>query len=147
MRKSDLHNTLQKKARDYMRVKSYWINALEMPMPLGVCDVWGLSRSQNYETMLIEVKISKSDFHSRSQRYKENNSENLANRCYILSPTNLIKPEEVHEEWGLLWWNGKRIVNKKQAKFIEITDRQKLEILIHFLSSGINNPLKLLSTN
>ena len=139
--KSELHSKLQDRAMDYMLAKSYWVKAIEMPTLGGIIDAWGLSRSQNYETMAIEVKVSRSDFRSRSQRYKEYNSGAFANRCYILCPANLIKPEEVNPYWGLLWYeDGKKLINKKQPTFLEMTDRQKLVALIHFLSSGRNYP-------
>ena len=137
--KSKFHLKLQHKAMDYMLAKSYWIKAIEMPIPAGVIDIWGLSRSQDYETMAIEVKVSKKDFRSKSQKYKEYNSGTIANRCYILCPAGLIQPEEVNPHWGLLWYKeGKNLINKKQATFLAMPDRQKLEILIHFLSSGLN---------
>jgi len=139
--KSELHSKLQDRTMDYLLAKSYWIKAVEMLTPAGIIDVWGLSRSQNYETMAIEVKVSKNDFRSRSQKIKEYNSGTIANRCYILCPKNLIQPEEVNPHWGLLWYEeGKKLINRKQPTFLEMTDRQKLEILIHFLSSGVNNP-------
>lgn len=139
--KSELHQELQNKAIDYLLAKTYWISTLEMPTPAGVIDVWGLSRARWFETMAIEVKISKNDFRSRSQKRKEwdFNMERIANECYILCPTGLIQPEEVKNGWGLLWYKeGQKILNKKKAKHLKMTDRQKLEILIHLLSSGVN---------
>lgn len=139
--KSDLHQKLQERAREYLLNQSYWITAIEMPS-VGICNVWGLSRSLGYITKAVEVKVSKQDFRSRSQKYKEANIfvNPLANTNFILCPANLIQPNDVKVGWGLLWWNGKRIVNKKQAKFIEQTDRQKLEILINLLENRVNNP-------
>ena len=139
--KSELHSRLQDKAFDYLLAKTYWVRAVEMPTLGGIIDAWGLSRSQNYETMAIAVKVSRNDFRSRSQKYKEHNSGAIANRCYILCPANLIKPEEVNPYWGLLWYKkGEKLMNKKQPTFLEMTDRQKLSALIHFLSSGVNKP-------
>jgi hypothetical protein len=139
--KSELHSRLQDKAKDYLLAKTYWIKALEMPTPIGIIDAWGISRSRNFETCAIEVKVSKNDFRSRSQKYKEYNSGMIANKCYILCPAGLIQPEEVHPYWGLLWYEeGQKLINKKKPTFLKMTDRQKLEILIHFLSSGVNNP-------
>ena len=62
----------------------------------------------------------------------------MANKHYILCPNDLIQPDEVHPKWGLLWYNGNRIKNKKQAKFVEMTDKQKLGVLVHFLCSKLN---------
>ena len=97
--------------------------------------------------MAIEVKISKSDFRSRSQKYKEFSSFPLGNYQYILCPKGLILPEECHYEWGLLWWDGKRMINKKKAPRIEMTASQKLDVLIYFLNNGMNvNRPRLIST-
>jgi len=144
--KSELHSKLQDKAIDYMLAKSYWITAKEVQTPVGIIDVWGLSRALDFTVTAIEVKISKNDHRSRSQKYKECNSGIIANQCYILCPANLIQPHEVNPYWGLLWYEeGKKLVNKKQPTFLEMTDRQKLETIIHFLSSGINNPPDLIN--
>ena len=146
--KSKLHSKLQDRAMDYILAKSYWVKAIEMPTPAGIIDVWGLSRVCDYATMAIEVKVSRNDFRSLSQKLKEQTINykgtfHFANSCYILCPAELIKPEEVNENWGLLWYQeGKKLVNKKQPRFIEMSDRQKLEILISFLDSGINQPKK-----
>lgn len=139
--KSELHSKLQDKAMNYLLAKSYWIKAVEMPTPVGIIDVWGLSRACDFATMAVEVKVSRNDFRSNSQKYKNQRPSHIANSCYILCPAELIKPEEVNEDWGLLWYQeGKKLVNKKQARFVEMSDRQKLEILIYFLHSGVNNP-------
>ena len=93
--------------------------------------------------MAIEVKVSRKDFRSNSQKYKEasTNMGHIANYCYVFCPANLIQPEEVDPLWGLLWYEeGKRIINKKKAVFVEMSDRQKLAIIISFLSSGVNKP-------
>ena len=138
--KSELHQKLQTIGRHYALNKSYWV-AEEVPTMVGICDVWGISRVINFFTIAIEVKVSRQDFRSRGQKYKERMLETRpqGNTNYILCPANLIYPDEVDEFWGLLWWNGERVVNKKQPKVIETTDRNKLEILIHFLNNGQND--------
>lgn len=139
--KSKLHLKLQYKAIDYLLAKSYWIKTIEMPTPNGIIDVWGLSRSNDFKTIAIEVKVSRNDFKSHSQKYKEYNSGLIANECYILCPEGLIKLDEVNPYWGLLWYKeGKKLINKKKPSFLEMSDRDKLEIMIYFLSSGINQP-------
>ncbi len=145
--KSKTHSELQDKAIDYLLAKSYWISTQEMPTLGGIIDVWGISRALDYITCAIEVKVSKQDHRSRSQKDKEYNSGAIANTNYILCPAGLIQPEEVNPYWGLLWYEeGKRLMNKKQPKFFEQTDREKLGALIHLLSSGINiNKPKIIS--
>lgn len=143
MSKSNLHGELQGYAERYLSNKQYWICGQEVRMPVGICDAWGMMRGWNhfgYETMAIEVKVSRADLRSKSQRYKEEHSTPLGNYQYILCPKGLIQPEEIHEEWGLLWYDEKqeRIFNKKKAPLLEMTSHQKLEVLIYFLDNGQN---------
>lgn len=144
--KNGLHKELQDRAEIYLYNKGYWICGQEIPMPVGVCDAWGMSRANTYDAMAIEVKISRTDFRSRSQKYKEFSSFPLGNYQYVLCPSGLITPEECHIEWGLLWWDGKKMLNKKKAPKMEMTAQQKLEVLIYFLNNGVNfNRPKLIS--
>lgn len=148
--KSQQHQELQDKAKNYLHNKGYWICGTEVPMPVGVCDAWGMSRAgagSMYETMAIEVKVSRTDFRSRSQKYKEFSSFPLGNYQYVLCPKGLILPQECHSEWGLLWRDKGRIVNKKKAPRMEMTAEQKLKVLIYFLNNGANvHRPKLIST-
>jgi len=61
---SKLHLELQNHAQGYLYNKNYWICGLEVPMPVGVCDAWGMKRTygkdQTFETLAIEVKVSSS---------------------------------------------------------------------------------------
>lgn len=133
--------------------KGYWICGEEVPMPAGVCDVWGMNRSSHWAqkekgltTMAVEVKVSRSDFRSRSQKGKEMSSIALGNYQYVLCPKGMIQPEEMHAEWGLLWWDGKKILNKKRAPEIEMSAAEKLHVLVHFLQNPVNEHRPLLPT-
>lgn len=144
--KSTLHQELQNRAETYLRNKGYWIVGQEVPMPVGVCDVWGLNHSSsywnggngNFDAMAIEVKVSRGDHRSLSQKYKENSIFRLGNYQYILCPKGLIQPNEVHKDWGLLWWSGKKIVNKKEAPKVEMSAEDKLRVIISFLENAVN---------
>ena len=136
--RSELHKELQEIAKAYAISKTYWICGDEVPMPFGVCDVWGMSRSKQCETMAIEVKVSREDFRSDSQKLRESLTYPLGNYQYIFCPENLIFPHEIHEKWGLIWWNGKKVVNKKRAPLLEMTAQEKLDALLYFLNNGTN---------
>lgn len=142
--KSDLHSRLQTKALWYMQGKQYWTKAIEMPTPVGIIDAWGISNCRDYETCAIEVKVSRADYHSRSQKYKEFSAGHIANYCYLLCPAGLIKETE-SPKWGILYWNEKtnRLQLIRKPERFEMTDRDKLAVMIHFFYSGINNPEKL----
>jgi len=142
--KSELHSKLQIKALNYLQDKQYWIKAIEMPTPCGIIDAWGISNVRDYETCAIEVKVSHGDYHSRSQKYKEFSASYIANYCYLLCPEGLIKNTE-SLKWGILWYiektNRLKLIRKPER--FEMTDRSKLDVMIHFFYSGINNPKKL----
>ena len=143
---SDLHLKLQRKGQRYLFNNSYWITEQEVSGACGIVDVWGLSFALDYTCSAIEVKVSRNDFRSASQQYKNNNADSIANLCYILCPKEMIKIEEVHNNWGLLWYNEKtdRIINKKKPKFVDMDDRKKLISLSNFLWSGANCPKKII---
>lgn len=82
--KSTKHSELQTIGKGYLLQKNFWICGEEVPMPPGICDVWGMSRSDDYKTMAIEVKVSRPDFRSTSQKYKEIGNFPLGNYQYIL---------------------------------------------------------------
>lgn len=139
---SKLHKELKERAVKYLWDKGYWIAKAELEcLNYGRYDAWGMTIYT--QTMGIEVKISRSDW--RNNKWKEARMERKHNgtnsfygyggaeQNYILCPKGLIKPEEVHHLWGLLWWNGSRLVNKKKAEFIKMTDKEKLQILVRFL--------------
>ena len=144
---SELHKKLQHKGLMYLRNNSYWVSAKEIRMG-DIIDIWGISPSLEYTCAAIEVKVSRSDFNSASQKRKNNCAETIANRCYILCPSGLIQINEVHEDWGLLWYNKKtdRIINKKKPVFKDMKNWIKLVALTNFLWSGINNPKSLKET-
>ncbi len=150
--KSDLHTQLQHIGKNYAIGKSYWICGEEVPMHGGICDVWGMSRALNFQTIAIEVKVSRQDHRSQSQKDKEyavNNGNLLANEQYILCQAGLIQPSEVAEKWGLLWYDIKkeRIINKKRAPVLEMSAERKLQVLLYFLNNGTNHKRPLLQEN
>ena len=150
--KSDLHTQLQHIGKNYAISKSYWICGEEVPMHGGICDVWGMSRALNLRTLAIEVKVSRQDHRSQSQKDKEyatNNGKPMGNEQYILCQAGLISPAEVAENWGLLWYDFKkqRIVNKKRAPLLEMSADRKLEVLLYFLNNGRNHKRPLLQEN
>ena len=146
--KSDLHKKLQYKGCEYLLNKNYWIKTMEMPSPVGIIDVWGISNASfpRYETMAIEVKVSRADYHSRSQKYKEFSASNIANYCYILCPEFMVGEVADSPKWGILWYSEKtgrlRLVRKPQR--FEMTAEQKLAIMVNLFENRQNHPEKLL---
>ena len=144
MAESELHKELKYRATCYLLNKGYWICGAEVPMPVGICDAWGMQH-WGKDSMAIEVKISVADFRSRSQRYKEASQFILGNKQYVLCQAGLIQPEQLHNQWGLLWWQNGRMVNKKKAPHLEMTAEQKLDVIQYFLNNGMNPKRPLLT--
>ena len=87
--------------------------------------------SGGFRTIAYEVKVSKSDFmHEINDPTKRKSAEQFAGECYFATPANLVKPDEIPENWGLVEVSGRGCVCKKVAA------QRKIEILpIHFVAS------------
>lgn len=140
---SKQHKELKEKAIQYLYNKSHWVTRMEVNCGFyGIYDTWGIK--SDLITTGIEVKVSRADF--RNNKWKEHRLEIdvigieviPANFNYILCPKGLLQPEEIHPKYGLLWFNGERIINKKKAEFIPMTSKRKLRIIMSFLSSKHN---------
>lgn len=138
MAESRLHKELKERAYNYIWNKGYRIAKQEMVAGYyGIYDAWGMNYS-SYYTIGIEVKISRADFKAthRLKNYKLENAGKLnwggANENYYLCPAGLIQPEETGI-YGLLWFNGKRFVNKKKPMYINISLKAKLDQMMDFL--------------
>lgn len=99
-------------------------------------DVWGLG---NYnESAVIEVKVSHADFLAdqkkacRSKEAEEKGYQAGTFRWY-LCPEGIIKPEELPEKWGLLYWNGKKIYPVVLPKKFENTAHEDMLMLTSIL--------------
>ena len=158
---SDLHKKLKQKAVEYLLNKSYYISDTEISCGYyGIYDAWGIN--SKHDTIGIECKVSKADF--KNNRFKEarldwgieevkfkNNGVVCdvlvqeavsavdivpANQNYILCPAGLLFPSDIHPKYGLLWFNGERLVNKKKPETIPMTDKKKVGILIGILTKN-----------
>lgn len=72
-------------------------------------DVWGYDGNM---TAVIEVKVSHSDFLADKKKFWRTKSApelRAGNLRWYLCPDGVIKPEELPEGWGLLYWDGKQI--------------------------------------
>ena len=76
-------------------------------------DVWGLG---NFcESVVIEVKTSHSDFLADKKKWcRSEDAEKkglvAGRKRYFLCPEGVIKKDELPEKWGLLYWDGKKII-------------------------------------
>jgi hypothetical protein len=100
-------------------------------------DVWGLG---NYnDSVVIEVKVSHSDFKADLKKWCRNEQAAMLNlqagrlRWY-LCPDGVIKPEELPDRWGLLYWDGKRIRPIVSPKAFANTSKADMAILTSILA-------------
>lgn len=82
-------------------------------------------------SILIECKTNHSDFLADSKKYSRGSNNNRGLGCfrYYLCPSNIIKPEEVPEQWGLLYFNGRGIDTIKVARLREINHYDETVLL------------------
>jgi hypothetical protein len=103
---------LTKQANSYYRcqyaVKEFRYAGCEEP------DVFGI---RSGGTVLIEVKVSRRDYLKDKQKPHRCNTNGLGNSKFYLCPQGLIKPEELAESWGLLYFHDGKITVIKQPVY------------------------------
>ena len=98
-------------------------------------DVWGYN---TFNTAVIEVKVSHQDFLAdKNKWWRSEEASNLNLQAgklrYYLCPEGVIKPEELPEKWGLLYWDGKKIKYVVGPKPFENHEHADLRILSSIL--------------
>lgn len=99
-------------------------------------DVWGLG---NFcDSAIIEVKVSHADFVADQKKWHrstvaENAGMQAGRLRWYLCPEGVIKPEELPEKWGLLYWDGKKIYHVVAPKPFENTGWADMTILASLL--------------
>ncbi len=69
-------------------------------------DVIGFGAWQH--SVLVEVKVSRSDFHSdKSKSFRKNPDMGMGRQRFYCCPDEIIKVEDLPKDWGLLWVNEK----------------------------------------
>jgi len=95
-------------------------------------DVWGLGTFN--ESAVIEVKTSHSDFLADQKKWcRSKDAEITGNQAgmyrWYLCPEGIIKPEELPDKWGLLYWDGKKVYPVIAPKAFENTAAADMDIL------------------
>lgn len=98
-------------------------------------DVWGLSA---WDTAVIEVKVSHADFLADQKKWwrgeeAEKVGYQAGNLRWYLCPEGIIKPEELPDKWGLLYWDGKNITPIIAPKQFDNTGMADMKILASIL--------------
>jgi len=88
------------------------------------------SAGHNDGSVVVEVKVSRSDFLADKKKNHRNGSEaGLGNWRYYMCPEGLISADETPEGWGLLWVNSRGHV-KPQLGAVTIQNYLKREEMI-----------------
>ncbi len=88
-----------------------------------IADILGLCPAHH---VLIEVKVSKSDFKNDTKKIGRSVLlPQIGNFRYFLVPESLITPEELPDKWGLLYYNGKDVFVVKNAEWFESDGKQE----------------------
>lgn len=101
--------------------------AMERPDAIGWKATSGMS-------IVVECKANRLDFFGDAKKpFRSNPKMGMGRLRYYLVPEGLVKPEEVPENWGLLY-AGKRIVTiKKPMPFIEWNQQAEASMMISAL--------------
>ena len=82
-------------------------NMGEVPDVIG----WGSGNS-----VLIEVKVSRADFlRDKKKLFRRYPDMGTGDYKYYLCPTGIIRPEDLNEPYGLLVYDGRKVVIEKVA--------------------------------
>ena len=99
-------------------------------------DVWGLGNFN--DSAVIEVKVSHSDFMADQKKWWRSNDAAITGmqagtHRWYLCPEGIIKPEELPDKWGLLYWDGKQIRPVVAPKAFSNTGLADMRILASIL--------------
>ena len=94
-------------------------------------DIWA---TNGYHTTLVEVKTSHSDFLADQKKWSrskvaELSDKQLGNYRYYLCPEGVIDESEIPDKWGLLVYDGKKIVKVKNATYQKSSTDAELLVL------------------
>lgn len=101
-------------------------------------DVMGFN---SWLTVLIEVKISRSDFIADNRKYFRIHPERgMGALRFYCCPDGLISPEEIPVKWGLLYEVNSNIKLIKKAEYQENDMKAALSYMYSILRREIKNP-------
>lgn len=123
------------------RLSGYKFIAVELVcMAAENPDVWG---TNGYQSTMIEVKTSKSDFLKDKEKFSRTHIEHaIGNYRYYLCPEGVIHPLEIPKSWGLLWWVDNTVKLVTAASKIDTHNTGELAILCSIMRrEGVKNKI------
>lgn len=119
-------------------------DVLGIKLPASVGNM--IPNSSKYLMTIIEVKTSRRDWRSNSQKIKENFAKNgfYVNLHYILCPSGMLEPDEIHPLWGLITLSkdGIPTVQKRARKVKDVRKITFWEILQAYATTGMYYRMK-----
>lgn len=77
-----------------------------------IVDAIGIKTAEGTETVVIEVKVSRSDFLAdKNKPFRKDPSAGMGNYRYYMAPEGLIRPSDLPPKWGLLEVAGRGVIN------------------------------------
>lgn len=94
-------------------------------------DIWA---TNGYYTTIVEVKTNYSDFLADQKKWSrskaaELSDKQLGNYRYYLCPEGIIDESEIPDKWGLLVYDGKKIVKVRNATYQKSSTDAELLVL------------------
>lgn len=121
-------------------------------------DRFGYTSNYDVGTVLLEAKISRSDFLiDKKKPHRASPETGVGKWRYYICPTDLIKPDELPENWGLIYVNsrghckvvaGALAVDRREyngKKYIHAFDAQKQFLACEFKQRNIQNEMNILT--
>lgn len=71
----------------------------------------------NHHSILIECKVSRTDFKGDKHKSHRQANKHLGNYRYYLTLPHIACPEDIDNGWGLLYPTDKRIIEVKQSEY------------------------------
>lgn len=103
------HDDLVKAAEKWLHTRNIRLTLKELhayTMHGEQPDVMGW---QHEKSVLIECKTSRADFlKDKKKRFRINQEWGMGNYRIYFCPTGIIKPEDIPDGWGLVYWDGKK---------------------------------------
>lgn len=92
-------------------------------------DVFGIRSGQ---TVLLEVKVSRSDFLADKKKKGRNTANSLGQFRYYVTPSDMIKTEEVGQ-WGHIEYDGHRFIILKPSVSFDISRVAEMDLMYSIL--------------
>lgn len=98
-------------------------------------DAWGYRWGFDGGSVLVEVKVSRSDFLADAKKPHRNGEvAGMGRYRYYLCPEGIIQPDDLPERWGLLWVNTRGHIKIKAGHAVLLQDwrnRDQFELWQH----------------